>query len=108
MISHGVPSLQLELPHRIVHKDHSASPSADRDFRQRDKLGHIWTEFRPVRLVMPIWFLHPPVPIRKPPGVCCLPQFGLETLVKVFRDDLLRHDLVQTLLKSKGCHPDML
>ena len=107
MVSHGVPSLQLELPHWIVHNDHPASPAADRDFGQCDHLGYIWTEFRPVRLVMPIWFLQSPVPIRKAPGVCRLPQFGAETLVKVVGDDLLRHDLVQALLKSKACHPDV-
>jgi hypothetical protein len=26
----------------------------------------------------------------------------------VVGDDLSRHDLVQTLLKSKACHPDVL
>jgi hypothetical protein len=26
----------------------------------------------------------------------------------VVGDDLLRHDLVQALLKSKACHPDVL
>jgi hypothetical protein len=100
MIANAITWFQGEFLHRIVDEDHSTISAANWDRFQGDYLGHIWAA-PSVCLVMPVWFLHRPVLIRKPPGVCSPLELVPKALIKFVWDDLLCHDLIQALLEGQ-------